>query len=300
MRTFTSNVRFVYHLEEDVLDGNKIVYSDIHSIMLTDGIETETIVGEATSSGYVEGTGTAARFSWITQFVQINETTVIAADYGNHCLRFVDRQTRSSSVFVGSCTVAGFIDGTQARFSYPRGVIQDVRLPFMILVLEQGNGVIREVNTITSETTTWVGMSAGLTTPMRVAFDFVGKNLLITDSNHIKEYDIDRQNSSIFTGGGSGSFSDGTLSEAKFNNPRAIIPLSESITLVADNFNQRIRIVNTETDTVTSICTGSAGSSNGDTSQCTLNGPYGLLVKDGYVFIGQTQAIRMIPCEYLI
>lgn len=175
------------------------------------------MVGSSILSGFDEGVGNSARFSVIPGFVQINETSVIATDRNNHCLRFVDRTMNLTSVFAGQYKSSGFSNGADARFSFPYETIKDTRVPNRLLLPEQGNKAICAVNIMTRLTTTLT--SSGLVSPVAISFNNSHKNLLILDNSWVKHYDFDSQTVSVLTGSGIDSFADSPLSVAKFNDP---------------------------------------------------------------------------------
>ena len=54
----------------------------------------------------------------------------------------------------------------------------------------------------------------------------------------------------------SAGFGDGQLETSKFNSPRSILQVSASSFLLTDTGNNRLRIMDVENETVSSICTG--------------------------------------------
>ena len=137
-----TNTRYVYHMELDLRDTNTIIYSDLYSLRMLVGTRTTTIAGPPTSCssdcwGYQEGVGSAARFFAVTGFLQLNSSTVVAADYSNHCLRLINRDSKRTSQFVGKCTVSGFDGGLSATFRNPYSVIRDTRSPDLLLVTDR-------------------------------------------------------------------------------------------------------------------------------------------------------------------
>jgi hypothetical protein len=299
MTPFVSAESNVLHIEVDVTHSNQLVFSDDHSLKITDGNVTSKLVGSATSPGYVEGVGDAARFNRITGFLQINVTDILVVDAENHCLRIVNRLSRETSPFVGQCQVSGFRDGVEALFNYPFSVIRDTRSLVQVLVTDHFNNALRIVNMNTRVTSTLISQVNEFYRLKVAAFDCAGENLIITHNHYVSKFNLKSKTLVEITGSRNYGFSDGSLNQARFYWPYGLFPLSDSVTLVADNENSRMRIINKSNDSVSSICTGARGSSDGSSSTCTLDRPRALHVHHGVAYIGQYQAIRKLLCRSL-
>jgi hypothetical protein len=81
-------------------------------------------VADPIDQGYVKGVGKEARFRIIGGFLQLNTSAVMISDLVNNCLRLLNRETLSTSVFVGLCTAGGYRDGLNARLNGPSAVIE--------------------------------------------------------------------------------------------------------------------------------------------------------------------------------
>lgn len=89
--------------------------------------------------------------------------------------------------------------------------------------------------------------------------------------------------------GGTGT-ADGTGYSARFNYPRAIVAYSPSILFVADQKNNAIRMVDTETGKVTTIAglPGSSGITDGVGKNARFNVPEGIDTDGTYLYIADT------------
>ena len=58
-------------MEEDVHTPGNILFTQDYGIKTTDGVTTTTIAGSTSRSGYREGTGSGASFSYLKGFAQI-------------------------------------------------------------------------------------------------------------------------------------------------------------------------------------------------------------------------------------
>ena len=299
-----TNIGYVYHMELDLRDTNTILYSDWYSLRMLVGTRTTTIAGPPTScssdcAGYQEGVGSAARFYVVSGFLQLNSSTVVAVDQYSNCLRVINRDSKRTSQFAGKCSVHGFDDGVSATFHYPWSVIRDIRSPDLLLVTDYWNHAVRQVNILTKVTTTLIRRAAGLNYPSYITYDPQGQYLVISNDHFIAEK---RNNSEALVnviGSTSSGFADGSVSDVRFSSPRELVFLSDDLRLVADGGNNRLRVLNTTSGTVSSICSGSGSTTDGPALTCGLYGPFSLMVNDGLIYIGQWNAISTIPCEYL-
>ena len=296
MTTYITTEGHVYHIEADIMQPDMLVFSDGHSLKVTDGATILPLVGSAQQSGYVEGIGSAARFNRITGFSQISSTTIVTADNYNHCLRIVERTSLSTSVLAGLCQTSGNSDGQDARFSYPWSVIRDPKSSTQILVSDRRNSVVKQVELVVGFTRTLI--RNGLENPTGMALDSERGRLLIANYHYISEYEMESQTLSTLTGTPTPGYAEGRLGLAKYNFPREMAFLSSDVTLVADRFNHRVRVVNTTSNSVSSICAGDQTTRDGPANQfCGLDLPFSLLVNTNTIYTGQDGAIRRMTCE---
>ena len=94
---------YVYHMELDRYRPGFIVHTDKHALITSDGTTTHVIAGNSTQRGYREGVGAEARFFYLRGFAQISEKLIVVADWGNHCMRLIDRTSNTTSLFSGQC-----------------------------------------------------------------------------------------------------------------------------------------------------------------------------------------------------
>lgn len=296
MKTLMATENQVYDMEVDLTNAEILLFADGHSLKVTDGINTTTLVGNANQPGYAEGQSTSARFYQLTRFTQLNVTTIVLVDWGNSCLRLVDRQSLQTSLFVGECGR----DGSDL-FKEPSALLQDPLSPDTLYVTEWGNNTLHIITISTRTMQTIIQQSTGLYQPICMSFGFFKQSILISNSHYISKYDIGVGHLYNITSNTAG-FSDGQLAEAKFYWPKELIPLTPTATLVADEWNNKLRLVDTADGYVTSICksSGVGGTKDGDVEECKLDSPYSLMVRDGVVYVGQINAIRILPCKWLL
>jgi hypothetical protein len=134
-----------------VIDGNAI-----RKIVKTTGM-VSTLAG-STSSGYLDGQGTSARFS-LPLHITTDGINLYISDTDNNCIRKISISSGSVSTLAGNGT-RGFIDGVGnvARFSSPYGIKTDGTFLF---VADKDNNSIRKININTGlVTTVATGLSA--------------------------------------------------------------------------------------------------------------------------------------------
>lgn len=288
----------MYHMEVDVTDSDSLIFSDLHALKWTDGINASLIVGSVRQSGYVEGVGAEARFYYITGFTRLNKTRIVVVDYFNHCLRLIAHQAQSTSPLAGECENAGFSDGVESHFFYPRSVIKHEHSAHRLIIADQSNHALRVFDLIKGATETIIRHS-GLNYPRAIAYDINKENLLLSNWNYICKYNLKTGTLTNITGSINPGYADGSLSTTWLNFPHELISITPSLTLIADSENNRLRLVDTDSDTVTSICAGDEMTRDGSAQTCSLNFPSGFLWKGNLIYIGQHRAIRFIKCNYM-
>lgn len=149
-----------------------------------------TLAGSSTS-GYADGTGTAASFSFVTGLAVDSNGNVYAADAHNNCIRKIT-PAGVVSTFAGS-TTSGAANGvgSSASFNSPTGVAIDTS--GNLIIADNGNSSIRLitpagiVTTIAGSTTAGsadgVGSNASFYYPWGVAVDTSG-NVYVSDRNN--------------------------------------------------------------------------------------------------------------------
>ncbi|MEK7832234.1 MAG: hypothetical protein AAB401_14160, partial [Acidobacteriota bacterium] len=103
-----------------------------------------TLAGSAGNSGFVDGSGTTARFRQLAGIAAAPNEVVYVADAGNHSIRRIDSGGNVTTL-AGDGT-AGFTNGqgAAARFNNPKGVAVDNL--GRVLVADTGNHVVRRVD----------------------------------------------------------------------------------------------------------------------------------------------------------
>ncbi len=208
-----------------------------------------TLAGSASATGSVDGTGTAARFSYPNGLTVNTSGEIFVA---NGSIRKIT-QGGVVTTAAGNLAATGAVDavGSAARFFYPRGLTVDPS--GNVYVADMGNHTIRKI-TASGAVTTFAG-SAGATGsvdgvgtagrffgPFGIALDNSGNLYVAEQGNQIIRKITPLGVTSTFAGSpGLGGSSDGTGTAARFRSPEAVALDSSSNLYVADGQNYTIR-----------------------------------------------------------
>ena len=251
------------------------------------------------SAGYIEGVGANARFSYIRSFIQLSISHVILTDHENHCLRSVDRTTNETLTYTGNCTNRGNRDGVNALFYRPASIIADLMNSQQLIISESNSRSLKTINTVSKRVSIFY---RDITNRYRLSYvlqDAETGNIYVTFDHGVGLYDYKSRTFSEITGSSWSGFVDGEFSQLRFYSPRELAFLSSSTLLVADQGNNRLRVLDLTTNTTSSICSGVQGHSDGDLSSCQLNYPCSLLKVADTVYFGEREYIRSIKGVYL-
>lgn len=239
-------------------DGTNLYVTDtynhtIRQVVISTGAVT-TLAGTAGSSGFADGTGTAARFYQPTG-ITTDGINLYVADTINNTIRQVVIATKVITTLAGTAGTFGSTDGTgtAARFNGPYGITTDGR---NLYVIDTWNNIIRQIVIATGTVTTFagtagslgsadgIGASARFYNPYGITAD--GTNLFVTDTANqtIRQVVISTGAVTTLAGtAGSSGSTDGTGAAARFNFPAGITTDGEKL-FVVDCLNNTIRTVN--------------------------------------------------------
>ncbi len=128
-------------------DGGNLYVTDsnnhtIRQIDIDTGAVT-TIAGGVGEVGYVDGTGSRARF-FIPEGITTDGKNLYVSDTHNHSIRKISLESHAVTTIAGLSGAPGFFDdiGTKARFSSPKGIATDGHF---LYVADFGNSQIRKI-----------------------------------------------------------------------------------------------------------------------------------------------------------
>lgn len=248
----------------DFYDGWKIVVADVknNAVRVVGNTWVYTIGGRG-KEGYEESSkGYEALFSGPSGVAVSSSGTVYVSDTGNHCIRTIDPQGRTS-LLAGIPQTGGYEDGSlfSAKFLEPGRLT--VGEDGTVYVCDTGNQRIRKIQD--GQVTTLAGGSAG------------------------KYLDTEYRNP---------GYQDGTGEQALFRFPQGIC-LAEDVVIVADTGNHVIRAISPQGETRTIAGNGDAGFEDGRPLEASLNAPEDVAWENGILYISDTgnSAIRTMKFD---
>ena len=220
--------------------------SRIRKVVLATGAVT-TLAGS--SLGFMDGTGTAARFNQALGLCS-DGTNLYVADQGNHRIRKIEIATGIVTTIAGN--TSGFMDGigSAAQFNTPQGICLDGA--GNLFVTDLLNHRIRKIVIATGTVTTiagngtagfmnGVGTAALFNSPAGICADGLG-NLFIADQGNDRIRKVVTATGVVTTiAGSSNGFTDGAASTARFNYPSGLTIDGTDNLYVGDLFNNRVR-----------------------------------------------------------
>ena len=256
---------------------------------------------------------------------------VLIADQNNHRVRRVDAQTGIITTVAGTGS-AGFNGDNQpaiaAHLNFPTGVAADVA--GNLFIADQSNHRVRRVDgqgnitTVAGIGTPCANPSANpacgdggqaviaqLNVPTGVAVDVAG-NLFIADQNNHRVRRVDVQgNITTVAGTGNAGFNGDNQPAiaSQLNVPTGVSVDTAGNVIIADQFNQRVRVVNAQTGIITTVAGNGTACANpiatpacgdgGLPTAAQLNLPNGVtLDRGGHLLIadfGNHRVRRVMP-----
>jgi sugar lactone lactonase YvrE len=279
----SDGVELYYGQRQQTLSGenDQVTITVAHQIR---GIVT-TFAGTAGESGSTDGASSAALF-YRPYGITTDGTNLYVADTFNNTIRKIVIATAEVTTLTGNAGQSGSADdtGSAALFSYPIGITTDGT---NLYVADTFNNTIRKIVISTAEVTTLAGTAgqSGSTDdtgsaalfyhPYGIATD--GTNLYVADTYNCTIRKIIIATAEITTlAGTTGSVgsTDGTGSDARFNNPTGSVTDGTNL-YVVDSANCTIRKIIIATAEVTTLAgmAGQYGSTDGTGSAARFSSP---------------------------
>jgi sugar lactone lactonase YvrE len=286
-----ANARFHFPLGISTDTHGNIYVADTYNNLIRriDSSGAVTTIAGTTNSGYTNGIGSAAAFSYPISVAVQTDGTLYVTDYSNNVIRAI-----SPSAVV--TTLAGKLEsgvsdgtGTNAAFSHPRGITLGTN--GALYVTDSDNHLIREVTTTGVVTTCAgavggpgtlddIGSGARFSYPAGVVVDPASNTYVADLANHTIRKISPAGAVSTFVGlAGTYGTNDGNGSSARFHYPCGIAIDSQTNLFVTDNGNACIRKITPSGQVSTFAGTpGVSGNTNGTGAGARFNNPIGLAI----------------------
>nr|WP_294934188.1 T9SS type A sorting domain-containing protein [uncultured Flavobacterium sp.] len=216
-----------------------------------------TFAGSGTA-GFLDGTGTVARFYYPAGMAVDANDNLYVADYSNHRIRKITPDGIVTTY--AGLAAAGNSDGNTsiARFNGPTGVCVDNS--GNVYVADYGNHKIRKIDAL-GQVTTFAGSGvSGATDGFGTSASFYhpaiiavapNSNFYVTDEGNNKIRKINTTGEvTTFAGTGTAGANDDLASAASFRGPTGVAVSSDKLVYVADYANHKIRKIATYEYTV--------------------------------------------------
>lgn len=250
-----------------------------------------TFAGFPAASGYLDGTGTAARFSSPNGICVTPSGNIYVADTYNQRIRQITPSgvvtTFAGSGVVGSTNATG----TSATFNYPGGMCSDAA--GNIYVIEPVTSLIRKITP--SGVVSTFASSSDFSNSRAICSD-AADNIYVASLNGHKIMKITPAGViSTFAGSGTAGSTNATGVAASFYSPYAVCSDASGNIYVTDRGNCKIRKITPAGSVTTLAGSGIFGVANGIGTAASFNALAGLCADvSGNIFASSGPAIRRI------
>lgn len=248
-----------------------------------------TLAGSAGSEGFVNGTGTAARFKSLQGITIDTSGNLYVADSGNRSIRKI----------TSAGVVTTYVDGTNGQLGSPRGVVMGT--DGTLYVTDYSAHVLYRVTSAaavsrlagtapTPGTTDGATTSALFNAPSAIAIDSAGTLYVADTANNTVRKIVSGTVTTLAGLAGRSSSLDGKGSAARFEDPYAVAVDGSGNTYVADATDHSIRKI-TSDGTVTTLAgkPGTFGSADGTGTTALFRNPKGIAADSaGNVYVADT------------
>jgi sugar lactone lactonase YvrE len=209
-----------------------------------------SFAGPANGGGYLDGSGTAVKFSAPRGVAVCPSGDIFVADTGNHVIRRTTPEGLTTTL-AGKAGDPGSADGTAgARFNLPRGIAADSACN--LYVTDSGSHLIRRISSGGAVTTIAgaAGQAGGadgraearFNRPGDLIIDSTGVLFVADTGNHtIRRIAADGEVTTFAGVRGVSGILNGTGTGASFNSPTSIAMDAAGIIYIGDSLNRRIR-----------------------------------------------------------
>ncbi len=289
-------------------DGTVYVADTLNHTLrqITPAGDTSILAGQAGTTGTLNGTGAAARFSRPSDIVVDAAGTLYVSDTDNHIIRKVT-VAGEVSLLAGQVGNPGSANGAgaSARFNGPQGLAMSPA--GMLYVADSGNHLIRKITPAgvvttlaglagASGTQNGDGASARFSSPYDVAVSRDGIVYVSDQGNHvIRKITATGTVSTLAGAFGSAGSVDGDAGAARFNAPAGLAVDVDGNVYVSDRGNSLLRKITPAGEVSTIVGTpGSAGVLLGDLPG-SLSAPSGIAIgMEGELYVSDENSVLRV------
>ena len=268
-------------MERDRLIPGNILFSDYRTLRTTDWIEATVV---HVFIGY--------DFASITGFVQTSAYEIIVVDNTNNCLRVFNRLYGKLYKFAGDCRQEGIRDGINPSFTRPYSIMQDNQNHSLFYLIDDYNSAVRMViKSVVPRLATLIKRRDRLYTDLTQDPD--GKFLYFTHSKGLELFNLLTNTSNDIIAESTNFADNAMIYDSDIGSFVAIIILQNNFIMLADSTRNVLFLVDLNTNSTSTICTGVEGYRSGNASFCQTNRPMTLLNMDGDIYVGEYLAISV-------
>lgn len=231
--------------------------------------------------------------------IAVDGDVLYISDYEQHCIFKVEGLI--STVFAGTCGSTGYQDGAGALFENPRGLIIDGQ--GNLLVADAGNNAIRsitpsgQVSTIAGTGEQFVASSEGPALEANVYLPFAlalhpDGDLYISGFDHCirRLHNGNLENvAGLCRNYNNTGNTDGNALDARFDTPLDIAFLPDGRLVIADSFNDRIRLLSADLQEVSTLVGSTTGYQDGGLDEALFNVPRSVTVDEqGNIYVADS------------
>ena len=252
-----------------------------------------TLAGNYNSSGFVDATGNAARFSFPIGMTVDAQGNLYVVDNGNHCIRKITPAGTVTTLAGNGSSGSANGNGSAARFNNPFDIAFDVTTG-SLFVADNSNYRIRKIDG-TGNVSTYAGSSYGFADGSVSSALFGGPNGIAVDKQG-NVYVSDRYNLRIRKISTSGTVSTvaGTGSTGLLNGPATSATFSTSTNELEVDDNGNIYVADRDNNCIRKIAggevttyagSGIAGFADGSPATAQFKTPWGLGISGSTLYV---------------
>ena len=203
-------------------------------------------------------------------------------------MRLIDRTTNNTSLFSGLCGSYGFQDGHPGQFDSPHSVVIDQRDKNQLLITDYYNNAARTVDVMSRVIGTFA-KSDSLSGIRDITQEEKSGDLYVTANHAVYRIAYTQRTVTLISGGtssNSGGYRDSTLLDSRFYWLYELIFIAPDTLLAADLSNNKLRLVDMNSDKVATLNVTNS-----------LSSPFSLLLTNNSLYVGQNKKITQYKCE---